>query len=205
MKAFSIATILVLLAATMWFGVKNAETRRELEAVRDTLYSLKIQQPYLFDGHNKGVLEKVGELYLDINDTIIEAHRITIKYGRNCALLRLEVKSDSSVYAVFKKFTYKNPLTGEGEDSLYVVSNPEIDLIALQQFKVKLTEIEFPAAVGNNDILCCLGGGTLSWEAVMHPSVRYRFSTFCGQSLQFSEACEFLLRQMGDEYFKQIL
>lgn len=203
MKALGVIAILILLASTAWFGVKNAEIQRELETMRDTLGSLRIQQQALFDNYDRDVFKRIGESYLTANDTTIEAHRITFDNGRICALLRLELRPDSFIRAVFKKFTYKNPLTGEGKDSLYVVSNPKIDFAVLQQFKAKLTQLEFPAAATDDNILCCFGGGTLSWEAVEKTGTRYRFSTFCRQSEQFAEACEFLLRHVGDDYLKQ--
>lgn len=203
MKVLSIVAILILLASTTWLGVKNGETERELEAVRDTLGSLRIKQQALFDNYDRDVFKRIGESNLSANDTLIETHRITFDNGRFCVLLRLEVKPDNSLRTVFKKFTYKNPLTGEGKDSLYVVSNPKIDFAALQQFKAKLAQIEFPAAAVDDNILCCFGGGTMTWEAVEKTGTRYRFSTFCRQSEQFAEACEFLLRQAADDYFKQ--
>jgi hypothetical protein len=203
MKALSVIAILTLLASTAWFGVKNAESERELEAMRDTLGSLRIKQQTFFDNYDRDVFKRIGESNLSANDTLIETHRITFDNGRFCALLRLEVKPDNSLRTVFKKFTYKNPLTGEGKDSLHVVSNPKIDFTTLQQFKAKLTQLEFPAAAVDDNILCCFGGGTMTWEAVEKSGTRYRFSTYCRQSEQFAEACEFLLRQVDDDYLKQ--
>jgi len=202
MKALSVVAILILLASTAWFGVKNAEMQRELETVRDTLGSLRIQQqiPSIY---NIG-LQKIGELNFDISDTVLEMHRIVGNDSRQCFLLRIEVGLDSSVHAVFKKFTLEHPLTKEGKDSVFLTTTPKINFADFQQFKAKLSQLEFTkAVVDDTNILCCFGGGTLSWEAVEKTGTRYRFSTFCRQSEQFAEACEFLLRHVGDDYLKQ--
>ncbi|HRI61678.1 MAG TPA: hypothetical protein PK228_18190 [Saprospiraceae bacterium] len=204
MKTLSIATILVLLATTTWFGVKNVETERTLQIVSDTLYSLRSQQENLLFRDKAMIFQKIAEPNLEVNDSMVETHRISAFYGRMNYTLRLVVKPDSSIHAVLKQYTRKNPLTGEGEDVLLKVSDPKISFAVFQQFKDKLYLIKFPEAAIDVDYICCFGG-TFLWEAAAQPSKKYRFRTHCHQPTQFTEACIFLLRAANDSDLNQRL
>lgn len=203
MRTAVLVALLALIATSAWLGVKNARTERELAVVRDTLYSLRIAQNPV--AHiQMSVMEKIGEPYLMLNDSVVEAHRISGNYGRWHFLLRIETDRNGALQTTLRTYTLKNPLTGEGQDSLFSVTHPKIEAAVFQEFKDKLARIKLTeAAVDDTLPTCCWGGGYLIWEAVYPASIiGFRFDTYCRKSVPFAEACEFLLRQTGDPEFK---
>lgn len=202
MRTVITVILLALIATSAWLGVKNARTERELAVVRDTLYSLRIAQKPVAD-MEMSVMEKVGESYLMLNDSVVEIHRISGNDGFRHFLFRIEVNPDGRLRTALRKFSAKNPLTGEGLDSLFSVTHPKIEAAVFQEFKDKLAQIKLTeAAVEDKYVLCCFGGGYLTWEAVYPANMQFRFDTYCRRSEPFAEVCEFLLRHTGDPDFK---
>jgi hypothetical protein len=68
-----------------------------------------------------------------------------------------------------------------------------------------LTQSDLLDETRANNIMCCFGGGTLSWEAYLEDGNRHYFSTFCRESAQFTDGCEFMLRKVDDKDLKKIL
>ena len=203
MRTAAIAALLALIATSAWLGVKNARTERELAVVRDTLYSLRIAQNPVAD-IEMSVMEKVGESYLVLSDSVVEIHRISGNDGFRHFLFRIEVSRDGRLRTALRKFSAKNPLTGEGRDSLFSVTHPKIEAAVFQEFKNKLAQIKLTeAAIDDTSVLCCFGGGYLIWEAVYPANRQFRFDTYCRMSVPFAEVCEFLLRHTGDPDFKE--
>jgi hypothetical protein len=68
-----------------------------------------------------------------------------------------------------------------------------------------LTQSDLLDETRANHIMCCFGDGTLSWEAYLEDGNRHYFSTFCRESAQFTDGCEFMLRKVDDKDLKKIL
>jgi hypothetical protein len=188
---------MVLLALVLKFRFEAGENKRELarayEAIRACKDKRSAQSRYISEA-----LAQIGEARLETSDTIPEAHRISGYYGSRAYVLRFELRNDSSLVSVFKSFTLKNPLTGEGETKIFENRKNPIDISDFQTFKYSLHKLSLSeVAVEESNLLCCFGGGSISWEAVMPDKKRYRFSTYCRQSVQFAEICEKLLEKCG--------
>ncbi|HRI62241.1 MAG TPA: hypothetical protein PK228_21015 [Saprospiraceae bacterium] len=207
MRALSIIVLLALLAATFRFGYKNVELQRSLQAVSDTLLSQKIQQQFLTQKSFEE-LAKFGERELRKNDSTAETHRIIANYDiSGLFLLRFELGLDGSIRSVFRKVKIKRPLPSDLKKVEFIIDSAahDIKLRDIQRFKDKLSQANLLDATLENQLMCCFGGGSLTWEAELADGNRHTFSTYCRQSVQFTEACEFLLEQVDDADLKKTL
>jgi hypothetical protein len=207
MRKISIGIITLLALSTMWFGQKNSVLEKRIGLVSDTLNQIKFQE---LGRKNIGwVSPKLDSLLqeskLNVNDSIKEAHRITCYYGWRYFIIRFELKSDSSVDLICKNYTIKHPFTGEGRDSLLSVKKQKITSQILQNFKNRLSKVEFLDATFQKEIMCCFGGGGIRLESVYSSGQRNFYGTFCRTSKQFAEACEYMMRQVDNKELRGIL
>jgi hypothetical protein len=207
MNKISISIIVLLALSTMWFGQKNSVLEKRLGLVTDTLNQIKIQQ---FSSKHIGYVSPkldslLHESRLNVNDSIKEAHRIMCNYGWRYFLIRFELKPDSTVDLICKNYTIRQPFTGEGSDSLLSVKKQKITSQTLQDFKNKLSKVEFLDATIQREIMCCFGGGGIKLESVYASEQRNFYSTFCRTSKQFAEACEYMMRQVDNKELRGIL
>lgn len=206
MRALSIIVLLALLAATFRFGYKNVELQRTLQAVSDTLLSQKVQQEFMAQKSFEK-LAKFGENDLRKNDNTAEMHRIIANYDQGLFLLRFELGLDGSIRSMFRKVKVKRPLPSDFRKAEFIIDSAaqDIKLRDIQRFKDKLSQVNLLDATLGNQLMCCFGGGSLTWEAELADGNRHSFSTYCRQSVQFTEACEFLLEQVDDTDLKETL
>ena len=206
MKIISLIFIAILLITTIWLGQKNFYLQKELVAKIDSLNCVKetlFQQRNQYAGYPIDSILK--EAYLQTNDSILETHRISANYGDKFFLIRLELMKDSAVLVTSKRLSVRNIATGEGKNELLSVKTQSIEYKVLQQFRNKLSKIEFLNLSLSGDYFCCFGGGGIGLESIYASGKKYNFSTFCRTSVQFAEACEFMMRQVNDEELKRIL
>ncbi len=207
MKGLIIIALLVLAAATLRLGYKNVELQGDLKAVCDTLLSSqKIQQQFLGNKYLQ-VLHDAGEPAVWRGEGIKEIHRIIANGDRGLFALRVEVGQDGSVKAMFRKVKVKMPLPRDFKRIEFLQDSAAqiIQLADLQNFKNRMAQINLLDATVDNNPMCCFGGFTVSWEAVLPDGNRHFFTTFCNQSEQFVESCMLLLRQVDDAELKQRL
>jgi hypothetical protein len=206
MRVLVISIILALFGTSLRFGLKNMELKHDLQTVCDTLNSQRIYQQ-LLERKSLESLKRFGEYGIQKEDSITEVHRIIASYDVGFFLLRVERKKDNSIQSIFRKVKIKSPVYGDWKKAEFVIDSARQDfkLIDIQHFKAMLTQTDLVDASRANDLMCCFGGGTLSWEAYLEDGNRHYFKTFCRESAQFTEACEFMLRKVNDEDLKKIL
>ncbi len=191
----SISLVLSLLVGYLYFQNKNQQ--RDLAQAYNALRDLKWQQE-----RNRNELYKswteIGEKPLELNDSIVEIHRIWSTQGVRIYVLRLESRKDGSLWSVLKQFSIKHPLTGEGKTEVLASRSRFANPVDLTVFKAQLSKIQLStAAISDQDIMCCFGGGSITWEAKMPDGEMYTFSTFCRKSIEFTKSCEALLEKYG--------
>lgn len=200
MKIATILLLLTLIAVCIRLELKNVDLERQVVAVTDTLAGQRLQQKALSDEAIRHFFNLTGEWDLRKSPDVAEIHRIVANYDGGFFMVQCELGKDGSVKAVLKKAKIENPILQKPSqksftrDSLLI----EIKPADFQSFKDKLASLDFTAATVENDIMCCFGGGTLHWEAILADDQRHHFRAFCRQSVRFAEACEFLLRKTND-------
>jgi hypothetical protein len=204
MKKLTLAFIAVLSMTTIWFGQRNSILKTELVAVTDSLNHIK-ENNYFKKRYKSYLPPIIKESYLETNDSIKEVHRITANYADRFFLIRLELSKTNSVSLIFKRYSQKHLLTGQGEDKLLAVKTQKIDWKTLNEFRYKLSKIEFLDVTKSDNTFCCFGGGGIKLESILEDGKNIDFSTFCRASQQFAAACEFIMRQVDDKELKGII
>lgn len=199
MKAIGVLLLVVLLSATIHFSIENQALQQALTSVSDTLRSQRLQQEWM-ENSTRSRLAGHGEMPLQIIGNCVETHRITANYDNGLFLLRIERRTDGSLTALYKKIKAKQPFPADLKLVEFTVDTASQTLQArdLEDFKSQLAKADLLEASVQNDLLCCFGGGTLSWEAIMPDGNRHYFSTYCHQSAAFTAACTKLLLHIDD-------
>ncbi len=206
MRIIGIIFLLALLVATFRLRVENQALKHSLEAVSDTLGSQRIQQQWLEESTLR-LMQGWIEPYLQKKEGVIELHRITAISDGGFFLLQFELRQDRSIEAVFKKVMPEQPFPKDFSKIKFTHDSAVItlNLIDFELFKDKINQIEFSNATISNHLMCCFGGGTLKWAAILADGNNRNFSTFCRQSAQFAEACEFMLKKVSDPDLTKML
>lgn len=147
----------------------------------------------------------LGEARLDTSATVREAYRIHANYGDMLFTFRIEERRDQSVFMTVKRFSFQNPLTKAGKDTLYSSITKRIDASGLAGFKERLSTLRFFDLTLENDKFCCFGGGSITLETIQADGSRYKYSTFCRQAKGFAEACEAMMRLSENAEIQRIL
>ncbi|MCC6462202.1 MAG: hypothetical protein IT260_17170 [Saprospiraceae bacterium] len=200
MRTIALIALFLLLVSGLWLGQYAGTLRREIRLQSDSLAAIRQRD---LAQQSRGRLSApaaalLGEAPLQVDSLLREVHRISADYFNTLYLVRLELGRDSTLRLIFKKCTVQHPLTGEGKYEVLAHTERVLDASVLQSFRTQLTGIDFLNAAQSDDVFCCFGGGTLSLESVLPSGKRLWFSTYCRQSEQFAEACEYVLRQVPD-------
>lgn len=200
MRTIALVALSLLLLSGLWLGQYTSALRREIGLQADSLAAIRQRDlAQQSRGHlSAPAAALLGEVPLQVDSLLREVHRISADYFNTLYLVRLELGRDSTLRLIFKKCTVLNPLTGEGKNEVLAHTEQQIDPAVLQTFSTQLAGIDFFNAAQSDDVFCCFGGGSLSLESVLSSGQRLWFSTYCRQSEQFAEACEYLLRQVPD-------
>lgn len=200
MRFLLVSGFLLLLLSGLWLGKQTLSLRHDNRLLSDTLAA--VRQSHLAQQVRGHLLAPVAELLdeapLAVSKQVREVHRISADYFSTFYLVRLEGGPDSRWQLIFKKCTVQNPLTHEGKNEVLAHTRQPIDSSVVQTFASKLAGIDFWDAARVDDVFCCFGGGQLSLESVLPAGQRLWFSSYCRQSKQFAEACEYILRQVPD-------
>jgi hypothetical protein len=200
MNKLYLILIAFLVLFLSWQECKINTLRTEVKNQNDSIENYHLQR---LEKRQKNelmeyVFNKYGELkYLETNDSVFEIHRIMQQIGNKTRLAKVECFKDSSIRLVYKLISVRNPLTGGGIDSLYETHTQRLEKLIWLEFKDKINKISSYDLTYWDGYLDCFGG-ELAWEAVINQNT-YFFSTHCNQAPQFTEACEFLLRQVDDK------
>lgn len=197
MKITFLTVALFLSALVIYFYNQSQKREADLNQAYETIRVVKAKQEHFRESLYEN-WENIGEKPLEISDTIVEIHRIWSTLGNKAYLLKIECGKDSTLRSVFKQFTLKNPLTNEGETQVLVNKSMVVNPTDFYAFKSQLAKISLAdAAISSEDIMCCFGGGSITWEAKMANGDKYYFSTFCRKSIEFAVACEVLMEKCG--------
>jgi hypothetical protein len=197
--SLSVIFLLVILLLAQECKVKNlvAEVNRQ----KDSIETYHLER---LGTHEKRVLvynlfDKIKEpdIFFYTNDSIFERHRIIQQTGSWFRLIRIDCFKDSSIKLTLKTISLRNPLTGYGIDSLYKTHVQLLDKKMWLEFKNRLDKISAYDVTHYDGMLDCFGG-ELIWEAIIKNRTFY-FRTHCNEAREFTETCEFLMRQIQDK------
>lgn len=204
-----LAITILLSVFTIYSERKNVSLRHELTAVTDTLNNVLIAQRERQEAILPPIMRAWQEEPLRSHSkNAVEVDRIIGNYGELFFMVRLERKQDGTITAVYKKARPLAPLNPGNFNTVGLKVDSmkyQLDTMQFQAFKSRLQRVDFLNASMDANIMCCFGGGVLEWESITGNGPHHRFKTFCRQSTQFAEACEFLLKKINDPELQQVL
>ncbi|MBK8483694.1 MAG: hypothetical protein IPL31_04960, partial [Saprospiraceae bacterium] len=198
--------ILTILIVISYWQIRNSE--KLTTEVIDIRNSIDEYSKHKFDRWERAgyfstihnTLEEPDHPYT--NKEILEMHWITLILGWEVKFIKIESKMDSSINLTYKFATLKNLNDKSGIDSLRQESTQKIDKTVWLKFKEKMNNINI------YDLTYWDGGGcignSLKWEAAIN-NRDYKYETNCGNALLFTEACEFMMRQVNDPGIQEML
>jgi hypothetical protein len=198
-----ILAVLGLLGSTFWYKRAFERQQKQLALVSDTLSRLLLQQHDAADRwHSNDLLatdmDKIlGPKNLELGDSLLEIHRIRWATNELFAFLLRQYKS-GEVTLDYRRFTLQNPLTKTGKTAVLASAHVTITAADFLRFRAKIAAIPFFDATHDNNPMCCLATGSLQWEARLSDHSQLKHHTTCRQSVQFSEACESIMRLAPD-------
>jgi hypothetical protein len=201
--SLSVVFLLIILLLAQERKVKNLLV--EVNRQKDSIETYHLQKLAI---HDKRVLmsnlfDKIKEPQdVYANDSIFERHRIKQHIGSWFRLVRIDCFKDSSIKLTLKTISIRNPLTGQGIDSLYKTHVQVLDKKLWLEFKNRLDKISAYDVTYVDGMLDCFGG-ELTWEAFINNRT-YNFSTHCNEAREFTETCEFLMRQIQDKELQML-
>ena len=206
MQKVLIGILILLSGALLYFQHKNVSLNREITLVSDSLNNVKQQLVFRRKVRsNEKVDLFIKQNHLRFFYDSLEHHKIIVNFGQLFFDIRFNLLADSSVLATLAKYSEKNPLTGVGVDTIYYTSTKKFEYLILKDFKKRLSKINFINAIVDVNTMCCFSGGGIVLESVFSRTERIGFSTFCRESVEFAEACEFLMLQLNDDDLKKYI
>ena len=197
--------VATLLFFTFWFKRQQEVSQQHLLTVTDTLAYFRLHYPYSV---NDWAVQQVGAMagprQLILADSLQEIHRI-IWTVRTAYFFLIKQKKDGTVWLEYKHYAVKNPLTGAGHIALLLTRTIPVPEEIFKQFRQKLSAISFLDATRNEEYPGCATTGSLTWEAKFQNGDLLKHATSCRQSVQFAEACETMMRIVGDPELQRLL
>lgn len=209
-KSILLTLIVVLLYASFWYKKQYEASQDQLAFATDTLAHLHYNYISEFNKWSDypeidhDIKEILGPKNLEIGDTLIEIHRIIWTTSFIHSFL-IQQNKNGTVILDYRKFTLQNPVTKIGKTEVLASERILVSEHFFQQFKEKLAAISFLDATQNEDPMCCFTSGLLRWEARLCDNLLHKHSTWCHQSVEFTEACEILMRLPKDPRLQLVL
>lgn len=208
-KGTSVFLKLVFVAIVSCLGIstfhyqKNANFyQKQLAFAHDTLTNILAKDERWISVE---AFKLMGEKEVDLGDTLSEVHRFSWVTNQ-LFVVRVEVYPDNTVRLNFSSGGLQN--TNDSEKLKLVLrseKNREISWAQWQEFHQKISKVSFLDATKDENFMCCLTTGTLRWDAISVNSGRHGHSTWCRQSIQFAEACEYVFQFFDDPDLKRAL
>ncbi|MBK9726519.1 MAG: hypothetical protein IPO86_00210 [Saprospiraceae bacterium] len=200
MKYAIIGFSLMTFIGLIWQNNKINELKAITIYQRDTInnYNLNLD-PY----EKVNLIEQLLEpRILRTNDSIYEVQRIIYGYSNDIKIIKVECFKDSSIKLIYKQGSLRNPITGVGTARLVKTQVQVLDKNVWMQFKSKFSKISCYDLTLWDGYLDCIGP-ILEWDAKIGYE-SFRNSSTCGLAAQFTEACEFLMRQVNDKDLQEM-
>lgn len=206
MKSITVVIIILFGIGFFFQYSKINNLNIQVSSLKDTIETLKfLKSGYSRHNYiNREAADKINEIqYFKPNDSISEIHRIIFSFGNTSKIIKLELFKNDSIRLTYKLVTFKNPVTGQGIDSLLKTKTQRLDKRILAEFKDKFVNIsnyELTFFDGESDCI----GPELSWEALIGFS-HHQYSEVCSRYSSFMDACKFLMRQVNDMELQKML
>lgn len=193
--------------STFYYKDKSAFVQQQLAFTQDTLMNtLSKNDDWVYLENAK--LMGIGDL--NLGDSLIELHSISWVNSKVFAV-KVAVYLDSTVVLNYKRgelstTTETVPQKGKEQEksrnrlklNLCANETKRLNYAQWQEFNQKMSKISFLDAAKNKNYMCCITTGTLKWEAIIAPDTQLKHATWCRQSVEFAEACEFVFQFFDD-------